>query len=65
MSKSDSLNDQPVGRALFRVSAPMSIGIFGVLMVGLADAFFLARYGNHALTAVGLLYLVIMTRNSL
>ena len=65
MSKSDSLNDQPVGRALFRVSAPMSIGIFGVLMVGLADAFFLSRYGIHALTAVGFIYPVIMTLTSL
>ncbi|MEL6450457.1 MAG: MATE family efflux transporter [Pseudomonadota bacterium] len=65
MSKTTSLNDQPVGRALFRVSAPMSIGIFGVLMVGLADAFFLARYGDFALTAVGFIYPVIMTLTSL
>ena len=41
MSKQSNLNNQPVGWALFRVSAPMSIGIFGVLMVGLSDAFFL------------------------
>ncbi|MFL4469690.1 MATE family efflux transporter [Tateyamaria armeniaca] len=62
---SQSLNDQSVGRALFRVSAPMSIGIFGVLLVGLADAFFLARYGDFALTAVGFIYPVIMTLTSL
>ncbi|WP_299287536.1 MATE family efflux transporter [uncultured Tateyamaria sp.] len=65
MSKTENLNDQPVGWALFRVSAPMSIGIFGVLMVGLADAFFLARYGDFALTAVGFIYPVIMTLTSL
>ncbi|APX13362.1 MATE family efflux transporter [Tateyamaria omphalii] len=65
MSKKKNLNDQPVGWALFRVSAPMSIGIFGVLMVGLADAFFLARYGDFALTAVGFIYPVTMTLTSL
>ncbi len=65
MSRTDSLNDQPVGRALFRVSAPMSIGIFGVLMVGLADAFFLARYAGYALAAVGFIYPVIVTLTSL
>lgn len=65
MSSSKNLNDQRVGRALFRVSAPMSIGIFGVLMVGLADAFFLARYAAYALTAVGFIYPVITTLTSL
>ena len=65
MSGKPNLNDKPVGWALFRVSAPMSIGIFGVLMVGLADAFFLARYGDFALTAVGFIYPVTMTLTSL
>lgn len=39
------LNDISVPRALWRVSAPMAIGILGVLSVGLADSFFLARAG--------------------
>ncbi len=34
-------------------------------MVGLADAFFLARYGDFALTAVGFIYPVTMTLTSL
>ncbi|WP_147109415.1 MATE family efflux transporter [Tateyamaria sp. syn59] len=65
MSDKPNLNDKPVGWALFRVSAPMSIGIFGVLMVGLVDAFFLARYADFALTAVGFIYPVTMTLTSL
>ena len=65
MSKSGNLNEHSVGYALFRVSAPMSIGIFGALLVGLADAFFLARFSSNALTAVGFIYPVIVTLTSL
>ena len=51
-----NLNDGPVAR----VSAPMSLGIFSVLAIGLADAFFLARVGGAALAAVGFVYPVIV-----
>lgn len=57
--KSD-LNEGPVGRQLFRISAPMSVGIFSVLAIGLADAFFLARAGATELAAVGFVYPVIV-----
>ena len=43
MASDQDLNSGSVGRALVRVSAPMTLGILGVLSVGLADAFFLAR----------------------
>jgi putative MATE family efflux protein len=39
----------------------MSVGILGVLSVGLADAFFLARVGSSELAAVGFVYPVIVT----
>lgn len=50
----------PVGRALLRISAPMSLGILGVLLVGLADAYFLARVGETELAAIGFVYPVIV-----
>ena len=55
------LNNGPVWRDLLKVSAPMSLGILGVLLVGLADAFFLARVGQAELAAVGFIYPVIVT----
>lgn len=65
MSDKGDLNKGPVGMALLRVSAPMSIGILGVLLVGLADAYFLARKGGDALTAIGFVYPVIVALTSL
>lgn len=38
----------------------MSVGIFSVLAIGLADAFFLARVGDSELAAVGFVYPVIV-----
>ncbi len=63
--KTRDLTKGPVGRALFRVSAPMSIGILGVLSVGLADAAFLARAGDVPLTAIGFIYPAIIALTSL
>ena len=63
--KTRDLTQGPVGRALFRVSAPMSIGILGVLSVGLADAAFLARAGDVQLTAIGFIYPAIIALTSL
>lgn len=63
--KSRDLTRRPVGRALFRVSAPMTIGILGVLSVGLADAAFLARAGQVPLTAIGFVYPAIVALTSL
>ncbi|WP_349539359.1 MATE family efflux transporter [Sagittula sp. NFXS13] len=60
-----NLNKGPVARALWRVSAPMSIGILGTLSVGLADAAFLARAGQADLTAVGFIYPVTVALTSL
>ena len=37
------LTKGPVWRALAAMSAPMSFGIFAVLSVGLADAYFLGQ----------------------
>ncbi|MFD0859327.1 MATE family efflux transporter [Roseovarius aquimarinus] len=65
MSAEKTLNDGPVGRALWSVSAPMTIGILGVLSVGLADAFFLARDGETSLAAIGYVFPVITALTSL
>lgn len=65
MSGSRNLNEGPVWKALWRVSAPMTIGILGVLTVGLADAYFLARAGQTALSAIGFIYPVIVAVTSL
>lgn len=65
MSADKTLNDGPVGRALFSVSAPMTIGILGVLSVGLSDAFFLARHGETSLAAIGFVFPVITALTSL
>ncbi|MEO0744317.1 MAG: MATE family efflux transporter [Pseudomonadota bacterium] len=54
------LNEGPVTGQLARVSAPMSVGIFSVLAIGLADAYFLARAGDAELAAVGFVYPVIV-----
>lgn len=65
MSTDKNLNDGSVARALFRVSAPMTIGILGVLSVGLADAFFLARDGATSLAAIGYVFPVTTAMTSL
>lgn len=56
----DDITRTPVARALLRISAPMSLGILGVLLIGLADAFFLARVGGTELAAIGFVYPVIV-----
>ena len=65
MSTDRDLNQGPVSRALISVSAPMTLGILGVLSVGLADAFFLARHSDAALAAIGFIYPVIVALVSL
>lgn len=63
-NKSD-LTKGPVWRALAAMSAPMSFGIFAVLSVGLADAYFLGQVGGTALAAVGFIYPVTTAITSL
>jgi putative MATE family efflux protein len=65
MTTDRDLNQGPVGLALFSVGAPMTLGILGVLSVGLADAFFLARHSDAALAAIGFIYPVIVALVSL
>jgi putative MATE family efflux protein len=65
MSTDRDLNQGPVSRALISVSAPMTLGILGVLSVGLADAIFLARHSDAALAAIGFIYPVIVALVSL
>ncbi|MEM6901778.1 MAG: MATE family efflux transporter [Pseudomonadota bacterium] len=50
------LTQGPVGWALFRMSAPMTVGIMAVISVGVADAYFLGLYGPTELAAVGFIY---------
>ncbi len=62
---SRNLTEGPVWRALASVSVPMSVGIFAVLSVGLADAYFLGRLGGEPLAAVGYIVPVITAITSL
>lgn len=62
---SRDLTQGPVWRALAAMSAPMSFGIFAVLSVGLADAYFLGQIGGAALAAVGFIYPVTTAVTSL
>ncbi|MEO0893623.1 MAG: MATE family efflux transporter [Pseudomonadota bacterium] len=57
---SDNITNTPVAQALLKISAPMSLGILGVLLIGLADAYFLARVGETELAAIGFVYPVIV-----
>ena len=59
------LTEGPVWKALTAVSAPMSLGIFSVIAVGLADAYFLGQVSGAALAAVGFIYPVIAAITSL
>ena len=47
------------------MSAPMALGILGVLSVGLADTYFLGRLGGEELAAVGFIYPVTTAVTSL
>ncbi len=59
------LTHGPVWRALVAMTAPMSFGIFAVLSIGLADAYFLGQIGGTALAAVGFIYPVTTAITSL
>ena len=65
MTKERDLTKGSVGLALFWVSAPMTLGILGTLLVGLADSLFLARVSPEALAAIGFVYPVIVALTSL
>ena len=60
-----NLTEGPVWRAVAVVSAPMSLGIFAVLSIGLADAYFLGQVGQTQLAAVGYIYPVTAAITSL
>ncbi|MGZ2258350.1 MATE family efflux transporter [Roseobacter sp. A03A-229] len=62
---SADLTKGPVWRALVAMSAPMSFGIFAVLSIGLADAYFLSQVSGSALAAVGFIYPVTTAITSL
>lgn len=64
-SNKRDLTQGPVWRALASMSAPMSFGIFAVLSVGLADAYFLGQLGGAELAAVGFIYPVTTAITSL
>ena len=59
------LTKGPIWKALAWVSAPMTFGIFAVLSVGLADAYFLGQLGQAPLAAVGFIYPVTTALTSL
>ncbi|MEL6957673.1 MAG: MATE family efflux transporter [Pseudomonadota bacterium] len=65
MASQRDLTNGPVWRGLAAVSAPMTLGILGVLSVGLADAYFLGQLGEAPLAAVGYIYPVTTAITSL
>lgn len=64
-AKNRDLTQGPIWKALTAMSAPMSLGIFSVIAVGLADAYFLGQVSGAALAAVGFIYPVITAITSL
>ncbi|WP_299417702.1 MATE family efflux transporter [uncultured Sulfitobacter sp.] len=64
-NKTRDLTEGPIWKALTAMSAPMSFGIFSVIAVGLADAYFLGQVSGAALAAVGFIYPVITALTSL
>ena len=64
-SNKRDLTEGPVWKALTAMSAPMSFGIFSVIAVGLADAYFLGQVSGAAWAAVGFIYPVITALTSL
>jgi len=66
MAKGDrDLTTGSVRWAVVGTSAPMVVGIFGVISVGLADAFFLGKVGQAQLAAVGFFFPVATAITSL
>ncbi len=63
--KERDLTKGSVWKALTVMSAPMALGIFSVIAVGLADAYFLGKVSGAALAAVGFIYPVITALTSL
>ncbi|EPX79892.1 MATE family efflux transporter [Litoreibacter arenae] len=64
-AKKRDLTKGPVWIALTAMSAPMSFGIFAVIAIGLADAYFLGKVSATALAAVGFIYPVTIAVTSL
>ncbi|AEI92163.1 putative MatE efflux family protein [Roseobacter litoralis Och 149] len=64
-TKTKNLTEGPIWKALTIMSAPMALGIFSVIAVGLADAYFLGQVSGAALAAVGFIYPVITALTSL
>lgn len=50
---------------LFRLAAPMSVGLFAVISFSLADTFFVAQLGANALAALGFIFPVVFIINSI
>jgi Na+-driven multidrug efflux pump len=64
-SKKRDLTKGPTWKALTAMSAPMKLGIFSVIAVGFADAYFLGKLSGAALAAVGFIYPAITAITSL
>ncbi|WP_040610791.1 MATE family efflux transporter, partial [Oceaniovalibus guishaninsula] len=56
MSTGRDLTRGPVHRAILSVTAPMVVGILGVIAVGFVDAIFLGMLGQQELAVVGFVY---------
>ena len=65
MADRRDLTEGSVRGHLFRLGAPMIVGIIGVLSISLADAYFLGRLGTGPLTAISFTFPVVLTLQSL
>ena len=60
-----TLTTGPIPATLFRLAAPMSVGLFALISFSLADTLFVAKLGTDALAALGFTFPVVFVINSI
>lgn len=65
MSDSSDLTTRSTRRQLFRLGAPMILGIAAAMSMSLVDAYFIGKIGTEQLAAIGFTFPVILTIQSL
>lgn len=60
-----TLTNGTIPATLFKLAAPMSVGLFALISFSLADTFFVAQLGTDALAALGFTFPVVFVINSI
>lgn len=63
--KNARLTQGPVGRCLFYLTLPMSIGIFAMVAFNFADTYFVSKLGTKHLAAMGFTFPVVLLIHSI